>query len=136
MEVAKVLIIDGRDRYLMLYRANHPYFGDDPDLAGGTIEAGELPAFAAVREVEEEIGIKISQAKLRLLYQGTEYSLSNAVISLYCVKLDVTPQIVLSWEHASYQWLSRETFLKEAKSANDSYMHMVYAVLAKTPVTE
>lgn len=40
--VAKVLIHDlSSDEYLLLIRADHPHFPNDPDLPGGTVEDGE-----------------------------------------------------------------------------------------------
>lgn len=53
-QVAKVVIIDSEDRYLIMTRSNHPTFLDDPDLPGGTIEEDEDPLEAAIREVVEE----------------------------------------------------------------------------------
>lgn len=37
-QVAKLVIIDDRGKYLLMQRSSHPTFGDDPDLPGGTLE--------------------------------------------------------------------------------------------------
>ena len=131
MGVAKVLIIDEQDRYLMMWRSDHPHFGTDADLPGGTIEDDETPLLAAVREVEEEAGILISESNLELLYDGTEYSTHGEEIFLYLMRSSKRPLVRLSWEHSSYQWIPREEFLEAAENAKDNYMHMVYEVVSQ-----
>jgi len=134
MGAAKVLIIDNQDQYLLMIRDNHPHFGNDPDLPGGTIEDGESHEVAAVREVEEEAGITISLDDIELLYKGFDYSAHGIEYSLYLTRLNYRPEVVVSWEHASYRWLSREDFLKTTKTSNDTYMLMVHDVVSKLPI--
>lgn len=131
MRVAKVLIIDDQGKYLMMTRANHPHFGNDPDLPGGTIEEGESPEIAAIREVEEEAGIVVLPADIELIYQGSEYSNHNTGYSLYLTRISKRPEVIISWEHAGYEWLSRDAFLSMSKNATDTYMRMVYDVVSK-----
>ena len=50
-KVAKLVIIDNENKYLLMYRSGHPTFGDDPDLPGGTLEGREQPVDTMVREV-------------------------------------------------------------------------------------
>lgn len=128
-QVAKLVIIDNDDKYLLMYRSAHPTFGDDPDLPGGTLEDGELPLETMIREVYEEAGIVIDGAKTLMVYEGTNYSGHKTHYSLYVIKLDDQPSVAMSWEHSSYEWLDRDKFLKKAKHANDTYMHMVYHTL-------
>ena len=129
-KVAKLIIVDGDNKYLMMRRSGHPVFGNDPDLPGGTLEDGEVPLQTMVREVYEEAGIVIDDAETRLLYAGTDYSSHHAThYSLYIVTLAQRPAIVMSWEHSSYEWLTLEVFLEQAKAANDTYMQMVYHTL-------
>lgn len=125
-QVAKLVLINKNNEYLMLFRSNHPVFGNDPDLPGGTIEGDETDLRAVVREVEEEAGITVDESKLSRLYSGTDYSKSGTNYSLFKANLEKNPVINLSWEHSSYQWLDRDNFLKLAAKANDSYMLMVY----------
>ncbi len=128
-KVAKLVIIDDQDKYLLMYRSAHPAFGDDPDLPGGTLELGEDPLSTMVREVLEEAGLKIDGAATQLLYEGMGYSAHQTHYYLYGLKLNYRPEIIMSWEHSAYEWLDREVFLEKAKSANDTYMHMVYQEL-------
>jgi len=125
-QVAKLLIIDSDDKHLLMYRSEHPTFGNDPDLPGGTLEEGELPLETMIREVFEEIGVVIDRAEVQEVYAGSDYSAHETHYILFTIKLHDVPEISMSWEHASYEWLDRDVFLEKAKGAKDTYMHMVY----------
>ncbi len=125
-QVAKLVLADAEGNLLMTYRSNHPHFGTDPDLPGGTSEKGEKAIDTMVREVFEETGVTIDITLARKLYSGTDYSTHGTTYVLYEAKVDVRPEIHLSWEHSSYEWLDRAVFLQRAKNANDIYMHMVH----------
>ncbi len=128
-KVAKLLIVDPDDKYLLMYRSDHPAFGVDPDLPGGTLEDDESLLETMVREVYEEAGIQISPGEAASVYLGTKYSTHGTHYALFVAKLNIRPEIVMSWEHSSYEWLTRDDFLEKAKNANDTYMHMVYETL-------
>ena len=130
-QVAKLIIIDNDNKYLLMYRNSHPTFGPDPDLPGGTLEEGEQPIETMIREVKEEAGIEISTSQVRLLYQGGDYSTHGTEYSLYSAALYGRPDVTISWEHSSYKWIVHNEFLETIKDAKDTYMHMVYTVLSK-----
>ena len=130
-KVAKVMIADAKGSLLMLLRSEHPTFPNDPDLPGGTIEPGEEPAAALVREVLEEVGIIIEEKDVTLLYRGQEFSDHGTEYSLYACQLQSRPNVTISWEHDSYRWLDRAEFMRQAEAAKDTYMHMVYEVMEK-----
>ncbi len=129
--VAKVVMIDEGNNYLLMKRSNHPRFLNDPDLPGGTIEDGESPLDAMIREVIEEAGVTLDPSAVTKLYQGDDYSYHHTEYSLYEARLSNRPTVTISWEHDSYAWVSREEFLRQAHDAADTYMHMVYEVLKK-----
>jgi 8-oxo-dGTP pyrophosphatase MutT (NUDIX family) len=129
-QVAKVVIIDSKGYHLLMTRANHPTFRDDPDLPGGTIEPGEAPLEAALREVAEEINVSLDTTVIHHIYTGTEYSRHGTEYSLYVARVVERPSLVISWEHGSYAWVDRDTFLAQARAANDTYMHMVHDVVS------
>lgn len=128
-QVAKLVIVDSRGKYLLMQRSDHPTFGNDPDLPGGTLEEGESPLETMIREVFEEAAVVIDPDNVREVYAGTDYSVHGTHYSLYVTKLQHTPEVIMSWEHSLYEWLDRDVFLEKASSANDTYMRMVHDVL-------
>lgn len=129
--VAKIILINSEGKYLLMYRNAHPMFGNDPDIPGGLVEPGEEPLEGTIREVKEEAGITFDESKAELLYQGTDYSHHGRQYSLYYVQLNENPEVVMSWEHGAFEWLIRNDFLEKAKSANDTFMHMVHKEVIK-----
>lgn len=126
-KVAKLILIDKNDNYLLLYRSNHPIFGDDADLPGGIVERGETFAEGVIRETQEEIGATVTD--VRELHTASKYSRFGTQQSLFVTHVTERPEVVLSWEHKHFEWLSKEAFLEKAKHARDSYMHMVYEIV-------
>jgi 8-oxo-dGTP pyrophosphatase MutT (NUDIX family) len=133
-QVAKLVVIDDANKYLLLQLNNHPIFLYDPDLPGGTAEAGELPLDAMLREVAEEAGFSVDKNVVRKVYEGAEYSAHHTHYSLYVAKLAKRPEVILSWEHLSYSWLDRDEFLGKTKEAKDTYMHMVHDVMLRDTI--
>ena len=130
-KVSKAVIINTQEQYLLLQRNNHPVFGDDPDLPGGTGEPGESTAITMLREVYEETGLTIAEGQPQTLYAGTGYSQIGTYQALYLLRLDSAPNIVLSDEHSMYEWLDKDAFLRKALQSKDPYMHMVHDVITK-----
>lgn len=130
-KVAKLVLIDPDDRCLLMHRSNHPTFGIDPDLPGGTLEDDEKPLDTMLREVREETGVIINKNDVREIYSGTRYSMCGTHYSLFVARVKSRPEITMSWEHSSYEWLKLDDFIQKSSNANDTYMHMVADVLKK-----
>lgn len=128
-KVAKLVLIDADENYLLLCRDHHPAFGNDPDLPGGTLEVGESTQETMLREVEEEIGVKMNVNNVKEIYAGTDYSTSGTYYALYVAAVAERPPVTLSWEHSSYEWMPRTAFIEKATNAKDAYMHMVANVV-------
>lgn len=134
-QIAKCVLIDDDGYHLMMYRSNHPTFGEDPDLPGGTLEDGENLLEAMIREVEEEIGFLIPEGEaIEHLYEGTDYSHHGSQYGLFVHRVASRPEISISWEHSSYEWMEKDRFIAIAASANDTFMHMVAEVIARHEV--
>ena len=129
--VAKILVENKDGKYLLLQLNNHPVFGNDIDLPGGTVDGGESDIEAAVREVREEIGLNIPLSQVKSLYAGSEYSTHGTFYSLFTAQISDTSSIKLSWEHSALVWVSKDEVIKLANKAKDTYMHMV-ANMVKT----
>lgn len=127
--VAKLLIKHDNE-FLMMHRSEHPTFGVDPDLPGGTMEESETAIQTMLREVEEEIGLVIAPDQVTEIFSGTDYSKHGTHYSLFITEVQARPQIQMSWEHSSCEWLEKSDFINKALSANDTYMHMVGETLA------
>jgi 8-oxo-dGTP pyrophosphatase MutT (NUDIX family) len=129
-QVAKLIICDRDNKYLLLYRSNHPSFPYDPDLPGGTVEDNEEPSHAVIRELSEETGISLGAAALEKLYESASYN-NGYVYHLYRTQLNNHPSISISWEHSRYEWLSLDTFTARIYTALDRYMNMAHDYLSQ-----
>lgn len=134
--VAKAVLIDADGRYLLLERSGHPMYPNDPDLPGGTVEDGEAPEVGVLREVLEETGISVRAEDIILVYRGNEFSLHHTMQYLYEVHVGKQPEVMLSWEHAGFEWVDRDVFLAQARAAKDTYMHMVATVLQEQNINK
>lgn len=109
--IAKTIVINDDNKILVLRRSiwpAHPERSHQPDLPGGTVEKNESGLLAAVREMEEEIGVTADPIQFELVYDRVDnYKDSGDQVRhwLYILRLDHTPEVKLSWEHESYEWL-------------------------------
>lgn len=124
MKTVAKLIIRHDNEFLMMYRSDHPTFGADPDLPGGTGEEAESSLDTVLREVGEEIGLILQADDVREVYAGSDYSKNGTFYSLFVAELTARPVITMSWEHASFEWIDRIDFINRAAAAKDTYMHM------------
>ena len=103
--VAKAVLLDADGNFLLLTRSEtHPHLAGFADLPGGMIEPDEEPGQAVRREILEETGLSVDDA--RIMYATTMLidEVSYPTL-LYLVKLgESSPDVALSWEHSSYEW--------------------------------
>ncbi len=96
--VAKVVIIDNKDRVLFLKRSNYMNkFAGEWDLPGGHLKDNESLFEGLEREVEEETGLSISEPKL--------ISIDNNLHFFYC-NYDSQP-VKISHEHTEYRFFDK-----------------------------
>lgn len=109
--VAKVLVINEKHEVLILTVGDYKERPDKsfkPDLPGGRVDPGESELAAVRRELIEETSISINQDEFTLAYTKTEfYASENKSVTklVYIVHLQDTPEVTISWEHASYEWV-------------------------------
>lgn len=113
--VAKALVINEKNEALILtvgeYKAR-PDKSFKPDLPGGLVDPGESGLIAVARELREETQIVAEQNLFTLVYAKTEfYPKENKSVTklFYLLRLDDTPEVTISWEHASYEWHGLDT---------------------------
>jgi 8-oxo-dGTP pyrophosphatase MutT (NUDIX family) len=109
--VAKALVLNELNQALILTVGEYKERPDKsfkPDLPGGFVEPFEAERDAVVREIQEEAGFMIRAQDLRLAYTETEFFAAekkSVTKLLYLIRLDYTPDVTISWEHASYAWV-------------------------------
>lgn len=133
--VAKLILVNKDNEYLLLYRSGHPTFPNDPDLPGGRVEDDEQPAQALIRELAEETGIALKVQTLEKLCQSDAYH-QGFTYYLYTARVSGRPDVTISWEHDRYEWLPLKDFTAKTRPAIDTYMHMVHDYLVQHPGPE
>lgn len=137
--IAKLLIINEKNEALILtigeYKA-HPEKSYSPDLPGGQVEIGdgETELAGVIREAREEAGIILQANDIFLAYTRTgKYKKEGTSVSLflYIAQLNYSPDVLISWEHASYEWIPIDKVLK-TKTFDMFYQEAIqYAVETK-----
>jgi len=109
---ASALILDADNSLLIVRRGEtHPWAAHEPDLPGGFVEKDEGHPDGLVRELFEETGIVVAESSLRegAVFAHPDYFNNNNIEhSLYAFRFKVRPEVILSWEHDRYDWISLE----------------------------
>mgnify|MGYP001402505631 CR=1 FL=1 len=113
--VAKVVIVDNKNRVLLLTRSGyHKKHAGELDLPGGHLKVNESLPEGLQREVEEETGLKLEDA---ILYK------TKGLKHYFYAKYDSQP-IKLSREHTDYAFYS-----KKQLNTNKKFEKIAYEVL-------
>lgn len=108
----KTLIVNEKNELLILKIGVHtkrPERSFTLDLPGGFIDDGEFERDGAIREVKEETSIDLMHEDLDLIWAETDYIKDRQVSFthlFYLIKLNATPEVKISWEHESFEWVS------------------------------
>ena len=107
--VVALALADGKGRWLMHERPAHKHHGGLWEFPGGKVEAGETPARALVREIEEELGIAIDAARIEpagFAQEDASERDSPIVILLYtCAAWEGVPEAL---EGGAVGWFTPE----------------------------
>lgn len=109
MAGSSCVLIENTDHELLVVKANYKTYWSPP---GGLLDKDESPAHAAVRELEEEVGITVESTKIelaRVIYRRSKIMASNQYVFTYneYVPKDIILTIQAS-ELDTYAWVSRE----------------------------
>lgn len=106
VEVAACYVeIDGK--ILIMERASHAPEGKTWGVPAGKIEAGETPQQAAIRELMEETGIKVTSSQAVEI--GSFYvqkPRGDFIYHMFQIHLKERPPVILSHEHTQFLWAS------------------------------
>ena len=127
--IAKVLLVNPDGKVLVLRRsATAPRRPLEGDIAGGWVDPGEDFTAAAIRETEEEAGIKLEFDDLQLVYTHTEAFFNDRknVSWLFFVGHTNQTEFKLSPEHDQGNWVSLEDAIKAVpyKVQNDFLVYV------------
>ena len=128
--VLVVIYAKSSNRVLMLQRQDDSTFWQS---VTGTLEANETPRATAIREVWEEVGLKIEENSTALfdckesiefeIFPHFRYKYAPNVTHCreywFLLAMEQEFELVLS-EHLAYQWVSPEKAIQMTKSSNNA----------------
>lgn len=102
-------LIEQEGKYLVLRRRDDRYLGGKWDIPGGTVEAGESPADAAVRECVEEAGILTTVGPEVAHYENADTEgrplLFHTLTYLLRPEPGVLDVVLSADEHDDFRWV-------------------------------
>ncbi|MEM2873952.1 MAG: NUDIX domain-containing protein [Candidatus Nanoarchaeia archaeon] len=131
----------GKRFYLLLYKAASGQYKESWAFPKGLVEKSEEEKDAAIREVQEETGIKDLEffpgfrEKIHYIYRKEGELVSKDVI--YLLARTSQAYVKVSSEHAGYEWLPYEDAIKRLTFKSDKdILEKAEAYLKKIPDTE
>ncbi|MCX6791169.1 MAG: NUDIX hydrolase [Candidatus Gribaldobacteria bacterium] len=110
--VQKVIIVNVENKILTMRRsATAPNRSLLWDLPGGELEFGEEALNSILREIKEEVNLEVEDVKVFDVFSGINRKEEFWITICYVAKAK-TNEVVLSFEHDQYQWLTCDEFLK------------------------
>jgi len=107
----EVWIRNSEGKFLMTQRHPDKKAGGLWEFTGGGVLAGETTKQAAVREVQEEMGLRVEESELRLL---EVYQHKNYFMDIFVVKkdVDVSTLTLQPEEVVDAKWVSHDKLLQ------------------------
>ena len=101
---------DGRDEWLVLRRAPHIHLGGTWQMVSGHLEPGEKSYECAMRELEEETGLRPLHFYQASYVNRFYIAASDEIVLSPVFAAQVAPdaQVRLSGEHTDYAWVGYE----------------------------
>ncbi|HKP78346.1 MAG TPA: 8-oxo-dGTP diphosphatase MutT [Phenylobacterium sp.] len=102
--VAAAALVDVDGRVLICQRPEGKQLAGLWEFPGGKVEAGETPEACLIRELEEELGIRVSHACLApFVFASHEYESFHLLMPLYLVRR--WEGVVVNREHKAVAWV-------------------------------
>ena len=109
-----VVVHDDKFNFLVGKRSQKVSNGGQWGLFGGTIDDGENPKKGAVRELEEEIGLKAKPKDLQFLWRD-EHPGDKRHSYYYKLVVSKKPKVKINWETEKTKWLSLKDMMQLTK---------------------
>jgi 8-oxo-dGTP diphosphatase len=106
----KVVVLNTGDQILLLKRADHLPSPGRWDFCGGGVDQDESPEEAALREVQEESSLTVTE--LTLLFEENHKEGENDVTLYFYSAITDQDDISLSDEHSEYKWFTLQEINK------------------------
>lgn len=106
--VVDIVAVDPTGKVLLIERGWDPYKGSWA-LPGGYVDLGETSKIAAVRELEEETGVRVTEDDLRLIdvFDNPNRDPRGRVVSVaYAVSLPTGIEAAAGDDAVSIRWVS------------------------------
>lgn len=109
-KIAAIILENDHGEFLLYLRDNKPGipFPDHWDLIGGHVEDGETPEEALVREVREELGIKLKQYTFFRTYECLDGDAYPNIKYIYSGKINIPIEEVTLYEGARPAYFKKE----------------------------
>ena len=112
-EVVAAAIVAG-GRLLLARRTRPPEFAGLWELPGGKVEPGETPAAALVREIDEELGVRVAAGE-RI---GGDVPLPGSYV-LRAYRASLVSGIPVAREHDAVRWVTADELARIELVPND-----------------
>ncbi len=102
--VAAAALVDADGRVLICQRPEGKQLAGLWEFPGGKVEPGETPEACLIRELEEELGIKVARACLApFVFASHEYETFHLLMPLYLIRR--WEGLVENREHKAMAWV-------------------------------
>jgi 8-oxo-dGTP diphosphatase len=102
-------LVEADGRILLLQRREGRYLGGFWDIPGGTVEPGETPAEAAVRECVEEADLRCELGPELTHFENLDTGGRPITFHTLTYRLHPGPDpvVAISHEHQDFRWVTR-----------------------------
>lgn len=128
---------DGKIRYLMMVASNPIMGGPRPMISKGKIESGETAEVTAVREAEEELGLKRRNCRgeLRRIFHGRIELFSGAYdLTVFAVEIQDKYDFDKWCDETEYTlWMTLEEFKEKGRKDHIRFVEDLQRILTNEP---